>query len=150
MFDSTGRDGTAAVDSSREDWAYVDIASFMLIAEAVTGISAGALATHHTISRAESALAAPATGFGEYEKYPTIEEKAAVLCSRIVRNHPLPDGNKRTAFLCMLEFLALNGAKWESSPNDPDETASAIEKLAGGTFSEDRMVKFVRARISRT
>lgn len=135
------------MNSSSEDWVYVDIASFMLIAEAVTGVSAGTLATPHAVARAESALSAPATGFGEYEKYPSLEEKAAVLCSRVVRNHPLPDGNKRTAFLCMLEFLALNGMSWKSTPSDPDETASAIEQLAAGTLSEDQMVEFVRSRV---
>jgi hypothetical protein len=36
------------------------------------------------------------------ERYPTLLEKAAVL---LERNHPLPDGNKRTAFIVTGLFL---------------------------------------------
>ena len=46
---------------------------------------------------AESALAAPFAGFAGQEAYPALEQKAAVLLERLVRNHPLPDGNKPCA-----------------------------------------------------
>ena len=39
---------------------------------------------------------------------PDLVDKAAVLCVRLARNHPLPDGNKRVAYLAMVEFLARN------------------------------------------
>lgn len=52
---------------------------------------------------AESALNAPAAAYGGVEFYPEPHQKAAVLYSRLVRNHPLPDGNKRVAFICMIE-----------------------------------------------
>ena len=48
---------------------------------------------------ADSALAAPQAGFGGVEAYPDFATKAAVLCWHLVKNHPLPDGNKRCAFL---------------------------------------------------
>ncbi len=48
---------------------------------------------------AESALAAPAAGFGEHEQYADLAVKAAVLLQRVASNHALPDGNKRTALL---------------------------------------------------
>ena len=67
---------------------------------------------------AESALAAPFAGLGEEEAYPTLEQKAAVLLERLVRNHPLPDGNKRTAFLLMLLFLERNGRHWGRAGRD--------------------------------
>lgn len=34
-------------------------------------------------------------------------EKAAVLVERLARNHPLPDGNKRAAFLSAWLFMEL-------------------------------------------
>jgi hypothetical protein len=34
---------------------------------------------------ASAALAAPFAGFGDFEVYPTLGEKAAIYCSRIVR-----------------------------------------------------------------
>jgi death-on-curing protein len=58
---------------------------------------------------AESALAAPFAGVGGQDAYPTLEAKAAVLLERFVRNHPLPDGNKRAALLLTLRFLEVNG-----------------------------------------
>ena len=44
---------------------------------------------------AESALHAPAATVGDAEFDPDLATKAAVLCARIVKNHPLLDGNKR-------------------------------------------------------
>lgn len=52
----------------------------------------------HVVALAESALGAPFAGFGEHELFPAFSQKAGVLCSRIVRYHPLPDGNKRVAY----------------------------------------------------
>jgi death-on-curing protein len=57
------------------------------------------------VALAQSALAAPFAGLGDYELYPTLADKAAIYCSRIVRNHPLVDGNKRTAYDVMVEFV---------------------------------------------
>ena len=64
-----------------------------------------------SIGLADSALATPHAGFGDYEAYPSLIEKAAVLVERLARNHPLPDGNKRAAFLSLDRFLAANGAR---------------------------------------
>lgn len=46
---------------------------------------------------AESALSAIQASFGEVEFYPEFQQKVAVLGHRLIANHPLPDGNKRTA-----------------------------------------------------
>jgi death-on-curing protein len=82
---------------------------------------------------AGSALAAPAAGFGTYEKYPEFATKAAVLLRAVAGNHALPDGNKRTALLCTILFANLNGYRWELPPgDDPDgeETAEVVEACA--------------------
>ena len=42
-------------------------------------------------------------------KYDTIYKKAACYLEGIVRHHPFPDGNKRTAMLATLSFLHRNG-----------------------------------------
>ncbi len=128
---------------------YLDIADFFVIAETILGIDAKALANKHTIDRAESALHAPTIGFGDRDVYESIEAKAAVLCSRIARNHPLPDGNKRTAFICLNEFLHRNGYRWTSHQRDPDETVRLIERVAAGDLSEDEFTGVVAQRIER-
>ncbi len=56
----------------------------------------------------ESALARPKTSvFGE-DAYPTLSLKAAALMDSVIRNHPMIDGNKRTAWLLMVSFLFIN------------------------------------------
>ena len=78
---------------------YLDLADYLLLAEGVLGVPAEAVAEWPGIGLAESALHAPEMGFGGVEFYPELLDKAAVLCVRLARNHPLPDGNKRVAYL---------------------------------------------------
>ncbi|HUB92855.1 MAG TPA: type II toxin-antitoxin system death-on-curing family toxin [Candidatus Saccharimonadales bacterium] len=39
----------------------------------------------------------------------SLERKAIVLLYKLIQSHPFLDGNKRTAFLTMIEFLHRNG-----------------------------------------
>jgi death-on-curing protein len=82
-----------------------------------------------------SRLAAPQAGFGGVEAYPDFETKAAVLW-HLVKNHPLPDGNKRCAFLATVEFVERKGRTWIPAPGDPDETDHVIRGIASGEVSE--------------
>jgi death on curing protein len=85
---------------------YLDLVDYLLIADAVTGIPAETLAKLPRIDLADSALHAPRAEFGGVEFYPEFAVKAAVLCARLLRNHPLPDGNKRAAWVSLQEFIA--------------------------------------------
>jgi death-on-curing protein len=59
----------------------------------------------------QAAVARPETSlFGE-PAYPTIDLKGAALMESLATNHPLFDGNKRSAWLGLNYFLELNG--WE-------------------------------------
>lgn len=75
-----------------------------------------------------------------------------MLCTRIVKNHPFVDGNKRMGFVCMIEFLLRNGSSWTPPPGDEDGEASAnvILDLAAGPGDEDEIAKlatWIRERI---
>jgi death on curing protein len=72
--------------------------------------------------------------------------KAAVLCSRLIRNHSLPDGNKRTAYLCLRLFVEQNGRRWRSP--DPDEAVEILEAVAARELGEDELARWVEERIS--
>ncbi len=48
-------------------------------------------------------------GFDGQDLYPTAEEKAANLLYLVVKDHPLSDGNKRSAAALFVTFLARNG-----------------------------------------
>ena len=69
------------------------------------------IADFNRIGLADSALAAPRGGFAGVVAYPDFATKAAALCWHLVKNHPLPDGNKRCAFLATVEFVERNGRK---------------------------------------
>lgn len=99
---------------------------------------------------AESALAAPAAGFGEHQEYPDLAVKVAVLLQRVASNHALPDGNKRTALLCAILFANLNGLDWEPpKADDPDgaETAEVVEAAAGGNVPLAALAAWVGDRL---
>ena len=124
---------------------YLDLADYLLIAEAVLGVPAETIARWPGIGLAESALHAPAAEFGGVEFYPDLIDKAAVLCVRLARNHPLPDGNKRVAYLSMLEFLARNELAW--TPPSVDATVETIEGVAAGRISEQDLAAWLRASL---
>lgn len=110
---------------------YLDLAEAFVIAEAVTGIDAHDLVHVSRSDLLDSALHAPQAGFGDTDFYPSLVEKAAVLCVRIAKNHPLPDGNKRLAWMAMVVFLELNDAALEVDDDDAVETMLSV--AAGGT-----------------
>ena len=127
-------------------WRYLDLVDFLLIAEAVLDIPAERLARMGRLGLADSALNAPAAGFGAVEAYPNFERKAAVLCWHLIKNHPLPDGNKRVGFLCLLEFVQRNGRVWRSGQGDPAETDAIMRGVADGTVGELGLARWIADR----
>ncbi len=101
------------------------------------------------IASAESALAAPFATFGGVDFYPDPAERAAICCSRIIRNHPFPDGNKRVGYECMREMLDRDRIPWPRPSEDVDEISETIKALAARELSEADFVAWVRARTGR-
>jgi death-on-curing protein len=126
------------------------LAEFLLIAEAVLGVEAEHLARTIRIPAAEAALASPFAALGGIPFYADPVERAAICCSRIIRNNPLPDGNKRVAYECMREMLERSGVAWPRPREDAEEIALKIEGLAARRISEPDFVRWVklRARLS--
>jgi death on curing protein len=126
----------------------LELEDFLLLAEAVTGLDAEALAAApHVVARAESALAAPFAAFGGVQAFEGLGLQAAVLCSRLVRNHPLPDGNKRVAYLSMIELIRRNGREWSPAAG-VDERAAMVERLAAREIAEADFAAWVEAQIA--
>jgi death-on-curing protein len=125
----------------------LDIADFLLIAQAVLGADAKAIARITRIPEAESALAAPFATFEGIDFYEDPVERAAICCSRIVRNHPLPDGNKRVAYECMIEMLYRSGFEW--TPAEVEDPL-VIDGLAARTISEAEFVNWLQTRCGKT
>jgi prophage maintenance system killer protein len=70
--------------------------------------------------------------------------KAATLIAHLAQNHPLPDGNKRAAFLQTARFLHANGHTWGGQDTNLD--ASMVERIAASDAAHDEIVAWIRAR----
>jgi death on curing protein len=126
----------------------LELADFLLIAEAVLEIPAKRIAEDSSLNLADSALHAPFAAFAGVEAYPDFATKAAVLCAHLVKNHPLKDGNVPVALIATIEFCQRNGHPW--SPPDGDEdgevTAARFMAVAAEPLS-DAMVQDLAAWI---
>lgn len=130
-------------------WRYLDLADYLLIAEAILEIPTAQLARLERLGLAESALNAPAAGFGEVEAYKEFASKAAVLCWHLVKNHPLPDGNKRAGFVALIEFTERNGYVWQRGDGDPAEADAMIRGVADGTIDRGQLAAWITTRTQK-
>ena|ERR1700761_3773525 len=126
----------------------LDIYDFLVISEAALETDLSVIRRTADLAMADSALAAPFGGFGDYIAYPDPADRAAVCCSRIVRNHPLIDGNKRVGYECMREMLERSGLPWPRPSEDAVEIADAVEGLAARTIGEEDFRAWVRRRVA--
>lgn len=117
---------------------YVDLAAFLL------GAERSAVQALPRLTLAESALHAPFASFGGVDAYPTLIEQAAVLVQHLARNHPLPDANKRAAFLLTARFLDANDLPWGRADRDVD--ATMVERIAAGDAGHDEVTDWIRRR----
>lgn len=125
----------------------LSVDEYLAIASAVLDLDAERL--NYVCNRAlsESALGAPLAGFGDLERYPEPAQKVAVLVERLARNHPLPDGNKRAAFIAGVLYARRLGFAWLTQ--DVERDAGMVEALAAGTATHDQAVAWVRERTRR-
>jgi death on curing protein len=124
---------------------YLDLADFLLIAEEAASIDGETLLKVTDLGLADSAIHAPQAGFGGIEAYPDISDKAAVLVVHLAKNHALPDGNKRSAWLSLITFLDLNGWKLEVEPT-VDEAVTFMVGIAGSAIAVTHASDWLRAR----
>ncbi|WCL49955.1 type II toxin-antitoxin system death-on-curing family toxin [Leptospira sp. GIMC2001] len=87
----------------------------------------------------ESAMDRPKNKWN-YDPSSSIFELAASLGVGIAKNHPFMDGNKRTSFLLMYIFLALNGFKIETSE---ENVVQVMLSVADGTTKEKELAKWL-------
>jgi death-on-curing protein len=87
----------------------------------------------------ESALARPRNlvSYGQ----PDAADLAAAYGFGLARNHPFIDGNKRTAFVAVELFLALNG--WSLTVDDANCVLTMLS-LAAGELSEAGFASWIR------
>ncbi len=84
-------------------------------------------------------------GWGQSDLYPDFVDKAAVLLTRLTKNHPLPDGNKRAAWVALRVFIELNDWEWAPHPS-VNEAERVMLDVVGGTWSEREVAEWLGPR----
>ena len=102
----------------------------------------GGLAGVRDAGMLASALARP-LNLVAYGK-PDVADCAAAYAYGIARNHPFIDGNKRTAFVAMQLFLALNGKTIEAGDA---ECVMVMLGVADGSILEEALADWIRKRL---
>lgn len=94
-----------------------------------------------------SALATPQATFGGEFLHPTIHDKAAAYLFHLARNHAFIDGNKRTAWMAALLFLAHNDVSVKVA-FDLDEIECFVIDAATGKLDKPEIAVFLRKMFS--
>jgi death on curing protein len=126
---------------------YIGLADYLVIAADAIGADVDDVSRVANIDLADSALHAPAAGFGETEFYPDFIDKAAVLVVRLVKNHPLPDGNKRAAWVALRVFIEINDWTWQRTPV-VDDAERAVLAITAGHWSQEEMARWLQDHLA--
>ncbi|GAB3034544.1 RhuM family protein [Parafrigoribacterium mesophilum] len=94
---------------AKPDWTLTIEEARSLIAEVRNKFPEDALFGQESGGALEGIVASIYQGFADQEFYPTVEQKAANLLYLVVKDHPLSDGNKRSAAALFVTFLSRNG-----------------------------------------
>lgn len=124
--------------SSNERWVWIDPVVIRAVHEEQLAEHGGAVGTRDG-SLLESALARPLhlAAYGD----PDVAALAAAYGYGLAKNHPFIDGNKRTAFVAVELFLALNGVVLTAGDADCVITMLAV---ASGELDEAGFADWVR------
>ena len=86
----------------------------------------------------ESALHRPKSQMFGVEAYVDLFEKAAALLQSLTANHPLVDGNKRTAWMCTVVFLDIHGEVMDHV--DQDRAYELVMDIAAGKTEDVSLI----------
>jgi death-on-curing protein len=70
-----------------------------------------------------------------------------VLVVRLAKNHPLPDGNKRAAWVALRLFVEINRWSWTATPS-VDEAEKAMLAIASGEWGERETAAWLRNHLT--
>ena len=121
---------------------YLTLDQWVHLAAEILTVDPATIERTANLHLADSALHAPQAGFDDDDAYPDLIDKAAVLGWHLANNHPLPDGNKRTAFVSMVVFLKLNGGAW--TPPDHDDAINTMLAVASTDLDIEGLAAWLR------
>ncbi|MFE1440071.1 type II toxin-antitoxin system death-on-curing family toxin [Streptomyces sp. NPDC058739] len=85
----------------------------------------------------ESAVHRPSAAMFGQEAYTDLFDKAAALLQSLAINHPFVDGNKRTAWVSCVVFLAMNDVQLRP---DIDAAERLVIAVASGSLDEVKVI----------
>jgi len=85
-------------------------------------------------------------GFGSFEPYPTVTSKAAALWYKIASNQFFNNGNKRTAMLSAIYFLAGNFYTFDVV--DANSLYDISLRIANNEWNQKQVENFINAHVS--
>lgn len=129
--------------AANQTWVWIDAAVILAVHEEQLAEHGGGAGVRDA-GLMDSALARPVNlaAYGD----PDVAELAAAYGFGLARNHPFVDGNKRTAFVAVELFLALNG--WALAATDADCVLTMLA-LAAGDLDEPGFADWLRDHIAR-
>lgn len=101
---------------------YLDTEDLLRLAD----LAVGGQALVRDLGLVSSAAARPQSGFGDFEAYRTVHDKAAALLHSLVRNHALVDGNNRLGWVAATVFLELNDHPLDAPDNEAYDMVIAV------------------------
>lgn len=85
-----------------------------------------------------SALHRPQQQMYGVQAYSELFEKAAALLQSLTSNRALIDGNERTAWMCTVVFLDINGA--DMADVDQEQAYDLVVDIASGKLDEVKLI----------
>lgn len=141
-----------AAPGSKPGWALTIEEARWVIAEVRTEFTEDALFGQERGGGLEGVVASIYQGFAGQELYPTAQLKAANLLYLVVKDHPLSDGNKRSAAALFVTFLSRNGILMDADgqPRISNNALAAITLLVAMSDpkEKDLMVALVVRMLS--
>ena len=94
----------------------------------------------------EGALSAPVQTFGQQYLIPSVVSRTAELLVALVNAHAFTDGNKRTAWLCAVTYLQLEG--FDLVDVEAEEVANFVEAVALHIYDRDSAAVWFAERLT--
>ena len=69
-----------------------------------------------------------------------------MLVTRLARNHPLPDGNKRAAWVTLRLFVDMTTWSWDPMPS-VDDAERAMLSIASGASDQTQVADWLRSHL---
>jgi death-on-curing protein len=93
------------------------------------------------------AAEAPGMNVFGHERYPTIVDKAAILCYTLVTRHAFVDGNKRIGYEAMNVFLSINGYELKGAVDSKEDM---VLEVAKGDMSLDDIKAWIELSLVKS